>query len=78
MSKRNSHDLTCAQEVFRINRDEVATPLVVVRSAQPRAVVRRSSSGVVTRVTPVPAGLVQQNKLNGAQLLRDEYLPRSR
>lgn len=77
MAKRNAFDLTCAQEVFRINRDERAPAPVQIVSAQPRAVARKRD-GVVTRVTAVPAGLIQQNKLNGAEILRNEYLPRAR
>lgn len=80
MSKRNAFDLSCAQDVYRINRDAQEgepAPLVVVRSVQPRAVARRRD-GVVTRVTANPAGIVAQNKLNGAQMLRDEYLPSRR
>jgi hypothetical protein len=33
---------------------------------------------VVTRVTANPAGIVAQNKLNGAEQLRAEYLPSRR
>lgn len=57
MSKRNSFDLTCAQEIFRLNRDGDEPQEPPKPSMQPHAIVRRSSDGTTVRVTPVPKPL---------------------
>ena len=77
MSKRNAFDLTCAQEVFRINRDEKNTIAPAQVSIQPKAVARRRD-GIVTRVTTVPESVVAQNKINHADNIRETFLPRTR
>lgn len=56
MSKRNAHDLTCAQEIFRLNRDGDEPQEAPKPSRQPHAVVRRRD-GAQVRVTPLPPAL---------------------
>jgi hypothetical protein len=65
MSRRNAFDLTCAQDVFRLNRDGDDPQEPPKPSRQPHAVVRRSADGHKVRVTPVPANLHTTTRSGG-------------
>lgn len=52
MSRRNSFDLLCAQEVFRLNRDGEDPQEPPPPSAQPLVVLRRRGAAPVVRVVP--------------------------